>query len=307
MPRSIVVPLDGSRFAEHALPVAASLARAAGARLRLLIVHEPLTARVPAVDLPIAGGLDELGRRAQAEAYLAALARELGVVGAGPAEYEVVDGPAAATIVTVVTKRAPDLIVMSTHGRGALSRFWLGSVADHLVRHVSTPILLLRPQEGDSVPSSSFDVRDILVPLDLSPVSEAILDPVKTFAHVARARITLLTVVEPILGAGNAFPFPVALEPELLEARRSEAQQYLSGVADRLRAGGLEVATKVVVALGAAMTILGHAEKDHHDLVAMSTHGASGVRRFLLGSVADKVIRGGTTPVLVYRPPDAVG
>ena len=95
MLHSVMVPLDGSRFAEYALPVAIRLARAAGARLRLLMVHEPMMALVPAADVPIGIGIDELGLRAEAQTYLAETAHELGTIGPGPVTFEVVDGLAA--------------------------------------------------------------------------------------------------------------------------------------------------------------------------------------------------------------------
>lgn len=307
MLHSVMVPLDGSRFAEYALPVAIRLARAAGARLRLLMVHEPMMALVPAADVPIGIGIDELGLRAEAETYLAETAHELGPIGPGPVRFDVVDGLPAPTIVEAIAKDPTDLIVMSTHGRGPLSRFWLGSVADHLVRHASVPILLLRPRDGADMPAPPLDVRRILVPLDLSGPSEAILGPVLVMAQISQAHITLLHIIEPILGAGNPFPYPVALEPQLLDARRADAQQYLDGVADRLRAGGFRVATNVVVAMGTPTTILERLEQGDFDLVAMSTQGAGSVRRLLLGSVADKVIRGATKPVLVFRTHEAAG
>ncbi|MEO8449983.1 MAG: universal stress protein [Gemmatimonadota bacterium] len=300
MLHSILVPLDGSRFAEYALPIATGLAGAAGARLRLLMVHEPMMALVPAVDFPIGIGVDDLGARVEAQTYLAETALELGSVGSRPVTYEMADGLAASTIEDAVTSTPPDLIVMSTHGRGMLSRFWLGSVADHLVRHVSVPILLLRPRDGADFPPPRLDLRRILVPLDLSGTSEAILGPVKALAQVTQAHLTLLHVVEPILGTGGRFS-PVAIAQQLA-ARRTDAQEHLDSVADRLRAEGFRVAARVVVTSGIATTILGRLEDDRYDLVAMATHGAGGGRRLLLGSVTDKVIRGGTKPVLVYRP-----
>jgi nucleotide-binding universal stress UspA family protein len=143
--RSILVPLDGSRFSEVALPVATRLARSAGARLRLVMVHEPAMALVPAADVPVPYLPDDAELRAKEQTYLADLATRLGPVGPALASSKVVDGMAGPALAEAIMLEPPDLVVMATHGRGPLSRFWLGSVADHVVRHVSVPVLLLRP------------------------------------------------------------------------------------------------------------------------------------------------------------------
>ncbi|MEO8453380.1 MAG: universal stress protein [Gemmatimonadota bacterium] len=305
MPRSILVLLDGSRFAEYALPTALDLARVAGARLRLLMVHEPAMALVPAANMPVATGRGELELRAEQNTYLANTAFGLGIDGSSPVAYELIDGLAGPAIAEAITTRSPDLIVMSTHGRGALSRFWLGSVADYLIRHVSVPILLLRPKDGEEIPAPGLNIQRVLVPVDLSAPSETILDALRPIAQATQAHLTLLHIVEPMLGPAAALPYSTALDPEAIETRRVEAERDLDRLAGELRAVGISVATKVVVGLGIAETVLDISESHRFDLVALSTNGAGGLKRFLLGSVADKVIRGGVKPVLVYRPPEA--
>lgn len=307
MIQSIVVPLDGSRFSETALPSAARLARSAGARLRLLMVHEPVMGLVPVADVPTPDLPDDPELRAQEQTYLADTAGQLGSVGGALVSYELLDGLAAPALEEAFAKDPPDLVVMSTHGRGALSRFWLGSVAEHVIRHVSVPVLLLRPRDGSGLPAEPLEIRRVLVPVDLSEASEAILEPVTALASVTQAHLTLMTVVEPVLGIVNTLPYPVPLEPDFLETRRAEAQAYLDQLADRLRARGFRVATKVVIGIGVAAMILERQAKDRHDLVAITTHGAGGFRRVMLGSVADKVIRGAQSPVLVFRPPQYHG
>ncbi|MEO8451817.1 MAG: universal stress protein [Gemmatimonadota bacterium] len=300
MLHSILVPLDGSHLAESVLPTAANLARAAGAKLRLLMVHEP---RIGSAFGGISNvlGPDDSARRAIELTYLAATAHQLGAIGSGPVIPELVDGAAAAAIQDVVARHPPDLIVMSTHGRGALSRFWLGSVADRLIRLGQVPILLFRPP-ADGVPAKPLELRRVLVPIDLSKESEAILDIVKALARATQAHVTLLNVVEPMFGALASLPYPVAMQPEPVDALRTEAQRYLDQVGDRLRKEGLEVATNAVIGIGTAATILRQLEDGRFDLIALSTNGAGGFRRVVLGSVADKVIRAAPTPVLVYRP-----
>jgi nucleotide-binding universal stress UspA family protein len=301
--RNVVVSLDGSRFAETAVPVGARLARAAGARLRVVMVHEPAMALVPAADIPVTIGPDEVAIKAEEKAYLAGVALDLGPVGGAPVEFSLLEGLAGPTLVTELDRAGPDLLVMATHGRGPLSRFWLGSVADHVIRHTTVPVLLLHPKDGDPVPPAEARLERGLVALDRSEEAEAILPPLMALARVTQAHLTLVNVVEPVLGISGAVPpYPVALPQETLEALRAEGQKYLDEVADRLRAEGIGVATKVIVGLGIAGTILNQLDQGKHDFVAMTTHGATGFRRLLLGSVADKVIRGSSRPTLVLRP-----
>lgn len=303
MIRSVMVPLDGSRFAETAIGVAARVARAAGARLSVTMVHEPVMALVPAADIPIATGPDDLEVRAQQQTYLADTASRLGAVGPGPVGFEVVDGLAGPALVDSVDRQRPDLVVMATHGRGPLSRFWLGSVADHLIRHVSAPVLLIRPRDGDAIPVIDFRLSSVVVPLDLSDDSAAILDPLIDLAVVMDTHLTLIHVIEPILGISGAVPpYPISVPQEVLESTRHLAQKSLDETAEKLRARGLRVATKVVVGLGVAASVLQQVNEGKADFVAMTTHGAGGFRRLMLGSVADKVIRGSAKPVLVLRP-----
>lgn len=303
MLRTIVVPLDGSRFAETAVPVATELARKAGARLHLVMVHEPIMALVPAADVPAPTAPDDLELRQQEQSYLNETAERLGVVGAG-IKVDLVEGMAGPALTDFLNLLRPDLVVMSTHGRGPLSRFWLGSVADHLIRHLSVPLLLLRPQEGEAAPPMEVPLRSALVPLDLSDEAEAILPVLRDLVRLTGGEITLMHVVEPILGISGAVPpYPVAVPQDQLEYSREEAQRRLEAVAERFRSGGLEVSARVVVGLGVAGTVLDTLEQEHLDFVAMSTHGAGGFKRLLVGSVADKVIRASAKPVLVYRPP----
>jgi nucleotide-binding universal stress UspA family protein len=302
-----MVSLDGSRFAEMAVPVAARLARSAGARLRLVMAHEPTMAMVPAADIPVTTGPDDATIRSEQQSYLAGFAHDLGPVGSKGVEFRLIEGLAGPALVDELERNPPDLLVMATHGRGPLSRFWLGSVADHLIRHASVPILLVRPRDGDAVPPAEVPFRTCLIPLDRSSEAEAILGPAADLARLTQAHLTLVHVIEPVLGVSGAVPpYPVTVPQETLETLRVEGQKYLDQTADRLRADGLRVATRVVVGMGIATTILDQADQSGTDFVAMSTHGAGGFRRLLLGSVADKVVRGSGRPVLVYRPAGSV-
>ncbi len=295
MLRSLVVPLDGSGFAETAIPVARALARAAGASIRLVMAHQPSPVLVGA------SAPDDREVQAQERTYLAAQAADLRQLASGPGSQVLLEGHPGPALVEWLTAEQPDLVVMATHGRGPASRFWLGSVADYLVRHARAPLLLLRPPAAEG-PQAAPTFRAGLVALDLSNRAEAVLETVAPLALATQAHLTLLYVLEPGLGmAGTPAPYPVSLPHDLLEHTREEAQRYLDGVADRLRTRGLQVATKVLVGFGVAGALLAQLGRDEYDFVAASTHGAGGFRRMLIGSVADKLVRGATKPVLLVR------
>jgi len=221
----------------------------------------------------------------QEQLYLDGTAKMLDAISHVPVSTAVVPGLAEDGIDARRRQVAADLVVMATHGHGAVSRFFLGSVADELIRHVETPVLLVRPQEPppDLLPESVAD--NVLIPLDGSPLAEQVLGPAADLARLLQARCTLFRVVEPNGKSG----------------RPGEAEGYLRGIADRLRGQELAVDARVVVAPRAADAISEEAARA--GLIALSTHGRGGVRRLLLGSAADKVIRGTSLPILVYRPP----
>jgi len=293
--KSILVPLDGSRFAEAALPLATTIARRAGARLRLVLVNTRAsgpggTAAATAVTM-----------QDRARDYLNTTASRLDPGGALVTDVHLLEGTPGPVLAADSEKHQDDLVLMATHGRGAISRAWLGSVADYLVRHLHRPVLLVRPAEGQQSYGSTR-LEEVLVPLDTSTTSEQVVDPLLSVAGPA-VRVTLVHVVEPVLGVSEpALPFPMPMDPKLIEELREMAQARLDRVADHLRTRGVTVVTRVLTGMGAATMILEEAARGRYDLISMTTHGEGGLRRVLLGSVADKIIRGAEIPVLVMRP-----
>ncbi|CAN5773119.1 universal stress protein [soil metagenome] len=302
MLKDILVPLDGSSFSEHSLPYAVDTARRTGAKLHLVQVHEPPVPSaypdaVPAYDERWDGAL-----RAQEQEYLQSLAhRCMEHAGVSPVT-EILDGPVSKVIASYAAETDIDLIVMTTHGRGGISRAWVGSVADSLVRRVSVPVMLIRPKEQVLDWSRGSDARHVLIPLDGSAMAEAILEPAASLAKRSGARVTLLRIVLPV-------PFvigPHAAGPAYSEAgasqSRANAAQYLNHTASLLRARGIAVTVDTVFHTVPAVGILDYAATHAVDTIAMATHGRGGWSRIALGSVADKVMRGSMMPVLLYRP-----
>jgi nucleotide-binding universal stress UspA family protein len=310
MYRSLLVPLDGSSFGEHALPLAVTLARRSGATLHLLHVLEPVVVAFPEAPLPPDPGL-EPALRAHQKAYLEGVVRR--VAAAAPVSVRAIlhEGDVSAGIAEQVRSVGADLVLMTTHGRGAFGRFWLGSIADRLVRHLDVPMVLTHPHEGPVDLAHEPALGRILLPLDGTAVSEQVIEPAVELGALVGAEFTLLRVVRPVM------PSPLTVDPptvaagvqdlldrveHLHEQLRKEAQDYLEGVAARLRGRGLKVRTKVAVQDPPAAAILGESQPQEADLVALGTHARGGLSRLLLGSVADKVIRAAAVPVLVRRP-----
>ena len=296
MAHTILVPLDGSGFAEQALEPAADIARRTGARLELATAYcsqMPAwrTSGAPMHDPRMDGErIGELKRYLEQAA--SRVAHDLDVSASGV----LLHGSAAEVLARHIAERPPQLVVMTTHGRGGLSRFWLGSVAEDLMRLAHSPILVLKPREGE--PLRSFAPREILVPLDGSERAERVIEDAAWLSARESVRFTLLRIVAPPL----ATPYPTifaggsAVDADEVMAA---AQDRLQLATARLSARGFQVDGRVVLDSEVARAIL--AASGGTDLIAMATHGFDAVRRLLVGTVADKVVRAAQVPVLLRR------
>ncbi len=305
MYRSILVPLDGSPYGEFAVPVAEGIAERTGARLHLVHVHVPLATAGSVRGAPVrAYGEWDMDAKEQEAQYLSSLSERVLQRPGIAAERDLLEGSVVETLTSFAAESAADLIVMTTHGRGPLARAWLGSVADGLARHATVPVLLVRPA-ADPEPLGARLFRKVLVPLDGSPLAEQILQPATALGSLSSAEYVLIRVVSPLVLTGYSPPeggLVQALDTSDLERMAQQAEEYLEVRAESLRAEGLVVRTQVVVEMQPAVGILDFARESGTDLIAMATHGRTGFSRLLLGSVADKVLRGTAAPVLLYRP-----
>jgi nucleotide-binding universal stress UspA family protein len=298
MYQSLVVPLDGSALAEQALPLALTIAARAGTSLQLVHVHVPYALMYADSMAPFAEGAD-VRQQEQERAYLDAVARRLAPLSALPVKTVVLESPQVGEALQHhAASSGAGLMVMTTHGRGPLTRLWLGSVADEMVRRASTPLLLVRPRETPGEPT----LRHFLIPLDGSPLAEQVLGPATTLGTLLQADYTLFRTVYPPAVISPDASICLAAGLPSLEELEADARAYLERVANDLRARGLSVQTHVMGGQQPALAILEVVQMRGIDLVAMSTHGRQGLPRLLLGSIADKVLRGTDTLMLVYRP-----
>jgi nucleotide-binding universal stress UspA family protein len=310
MIRSILVPLNGSSFGEHALPLAMAMARRLDASLNLLHVHSLLDATYAELQV-FDNTLDQEMRNTEKE-YLHKVQKQVQDRLSVPVTIRNVDGD----VETVIREQAESLqaswVVMTTHARGPMGRFWLGSTADEMARTLPMPLVLVHPPEGAPDLTADPAPRHMLLPLDGTPLAEQILEPALTLGLACQSDFTLLRVVTPV------YPMTLPAEPaifgnvatdvmERVEKMHAdlkhEANNYLEKVANQLRQRhpNIQVYTRVVVEEQPGVAIL-DAAKPPIDMIAIESHGRGGLSRMLLGSVADKVIRGSKLPILIHKP-----
>jgi nucleotide-binding universal stress UspA family protein len=195
-----------------------------------------------------------------------------------------------------------DLIAISTHGRSGISRWLFGSVATHILERISVPLLVLRPKEGEDRGELGPVVKKILVPLDGSELAMSILPVVEEFAKMMGASLVLYHSVAPLAPYPGFESVGAPALSETIEEMQRQAKEILARAAKEVKSRGVEATT--VVSLGTVVDgVLTAAGELNVDLIAIATHGRSGLGRVVLGSVADSVIRrSADVPCLVIRP-----
>lgn len=302
----LLVPLDRSSLAEQAVGHASSIARACHAGVDVVLVHE--------VEQFSNSGDEPTWTASQLqdeEHYVRDIANELASGASVSTTHAVLRGDVVGSISTRAREVDADLIVMTSHGRTGLSRAWLGSVADGVIRHSAIPVLLLRPVKESSprlTPRALF--HKMLLLLDGSAEALGVLEAASALARCSSAPIMLLRVVRPVpfitTDSPTAFIYPSLMPDDAATASVvDEARHQLAEVARMLAERGCaDVEQHVVVADRVAQALLDFSRAHGADLVAMSTHGR-GASRLAVGSMADKVVRASGLPMLLYRPPTA--
>ena len=300
----ILVPLDGTPAAEHALPWALAIAERTEASITLAQVHNILAPILVGTEMAGDLAVDQTLREHERE-HLSDLAARLSADGTQAVSWEVLEGSTVEELRDFANRSAIDLVVMATHARGPLARLLLGSVADKLVRRVEKPTLLIRPA-NEEAPDLAWRpaLTRIWVPLDGSALAEEVLGAAEELARLTGAPITLLSIAD-----GNSpetaqlVEHPPAL-PEYVDAAAGaqNARQYLEAIAGRLKGKVAGVQTRVVVNRPVVPAILEQVTDPHSELVALATHGRGGLARVMFGSIADELLRNASCPVLLYRP-----
>lgn len=295
MYRAILVPLDGSALAERALPYAEALAQVSGAHL--VLMRAAHTRAFPLGDITET----QIAAMKEVEDYLEAQRQafaERNVVVETAAPY----GDPATWIVEEVPTRDIDVIVMATHGRSGLNHLTHGSVAESVLARSPVPVLLVRAWEAAQVPPATLP--RILVPLDGSEFAEAALPAAHQLAAATKADVILATaVIPPVYPVLSEYGDVLRYVDQEIDAQRAIAATYLDGVADRYAAEYGAPRPRTAIEIGdPAVTMARLALDERADYLVMATHGRTGLTRALFGSVTGRVLRNGSTPLLLVSP-----
>jgi nucleotide-binding universal stress UspA family protein len=305
--KRILVPLDGSAIAEIALSYAEEMAIHLGSEVFLVNVRMP--SEPP--DKPAHQAY--ISRMAAATEQKIKKSKEISAGEKVKVASAIIGSSGTFThpaeeILSYAEKENITLIVMATHGRTGIRRWALGSTADKVARATKCPILLVRAKTNAP---KSVHLNKLLVPLDGSRPSEAVLPYVKHIAAKLKSKVTLLYVIEllyhyypysEMIGYnGAAAMITMPYTEEEMKPSKEAGEKYIKSLSDILTAGGIQTDYKVII--GHAGTDIIRVERETHpDIVVMSTHGHSGFGRWDHGSIADKVLRTGNTPILMVRP-----
>lgn len=296
MYKRVLVPLDGSELAERVLPYAVLVAKALSSHVILLRIFES----VPEQWADPAHGryLDQLTSsfRDQAIEYLEGIAAPLRQEGL-TVTCSAHEGSPADLIINEASREPDTLIAMSTHGRSGINRWVMGSVTDKVLHAVDAPLLIVRSKEGSS--EVSVELGTIIVPLDGSALSEQVLPHAVSLAKALGSAVTLLRATH--------FPhyvpmdYPASMYDDIIQETTAEAEEYLRHMDQQLAIEGVAKSQAQVKQGEAAGAILDLADDSSSALIAMCTHGRSGMGRWVLGSVTDRVVQHSNGPVLVVR------
>ncbi len=318
--RRILVPLDGSTRAEQALPVAARIARAsAGTVILVRVVTSPIDFAWYNTEAPQAMEAALEADEAKAKAYINHVASAEQLEGIAVIT-EVLTGTPTNTIFEVAKTRQADLMVMCSHGDTGLKRWVLGSVAQKVARHSPIPVLVLRESAGTpgtSHPEGSRPVR-VMLATDNSPLSEEALEPA---AYLSAA---LSAPLHGELHFVHIVPLPTnQVYDEMADILMREQQQLIANenaklteAAHQLTTGSLaqlqlNVTTSLLIARDVAETLIETAELGREDaapcdVIVMASHGRSGLQRWVMGSVTERVLGATRLPLLIVRPHKSV-
>lgn len=285
---TILVPTDGSAAAETATETALDLAQRFDASLHAINVVElnefPIDVESEAAEASTQRGEETLATLRDQAADVEVSATTHVIETADPIHQAIID---------YAINHDADLIAMGTHGRTGLNRLVLGSVTERTLR--TSPVPVLTVHEDITLDP---DFETVLVPTDGSDAANVAADHGITLAEATDAAMHIVHVVDLTAVSGE---FGSA---EVLNALEEAGQQAVDDVINRAEDTGLRSVEASVLSGTPARTILDYAEERDIDLVVIGTHGRTGLDRYLLGSVTEKVVRVADVPVLTVSPPE---
>jgi nucleotide-binding universal stress UspA family protein len=297
----ILVPLDGSPLAQAILPYVMAVAKGFHSRVILFhVVETDLDHEAPEQKAYADATMERI--QPMAENYLAGVADQLRKAGID-VETRVVRGRAAAQIVEQAEQENVGLIAMSTHGRSGLARWVMGSEVGKILRACEQPVLLVRPRDEGASGKADGRLSKVIVPLDGSHDTEAAIPLAEELSKALGLELILIQVIgiETTVQFAPMGPDSWSVPSDILQRLDVVVSGYLAGLAKQLKDRGLTVQWEVLHG-AAGPGIVEFAKETPDSLVVMTTHGRSDFRRWVMGSVADAVVRHTGEPVLVMRP-----
>ncbi len=302
MLQRILVPLDGSEQAEAVLPYVNAIAVNLESQVTILhaIGGSRAVADLPGTDRDRRSYLERIQADSEklAEAYLQRQVVQFQQLGVQISK-SIVFGRPAEVIVEQGGEGGHDLVAMATRGRSDPEAATLGGAASHVLNNTTVPLLLVR--KSTALAGSVARIRELLGPLDTSGLAESVLGLVEELAGGLDLRVSLVAAL-PTLSQLYLGAELVAHPEKILDRSERELEEYLEGVANRLQSRGVGVNAKVLHGDPAQVVVEESAGRDDR-VIVMATHGRTGVGRWVLGSVTDKVVRTGESPVIVVPPP----
>jgi nucleotide-binding universal stress UspA family protein len=296
MYKKIILPLDGSELAEVALPFAEESVGRTGAELILISVKEPNDSRSSRMFQSYLEKVAETSR-VNAEKYQKS-------PGGQPVNvrWEILNGNPAEEIITFADKEEESRIIMATRGNSGFTRWALGSVADKVSRVTDRPITIIRAEGPRPAVRGRGFFNKILAPLDGSKESETTLPHVEELALSMVADVTLLQVLKlasQIISYG---------ESRDMESMKVSMKEYMEKLTSDMQSKGINTKYIIIETRGdVAEEINKYTAQNYIDLVVMATHGLSGARRWVLGSVTNRVLNEGNTPIMLIRASSVAG
>jgi nucleotide-binding universal stress UspA family protein len=305
----VLIPIDSSEESRTIVRWAAGLAKATKAEITLLSVIDPEEFQI--VEATAAGTLRRDATKEVIEEFVAKRkveleieAKELRTTGIGVGA-RVVAGAPAEMIVAEAKAIGVDLIAMSTRRESALARGILGSVTDRVLHSTAIPLLILQPEDITDESIGAGFIRHIVVPLDGSELSETAVGPATEIARATGAEIVFTEVVKlPIYGmdmGGVGFGAVHSAEAMDTQIQEEAAAEYLKAFVENAETAGIKARAEVRVG-NPSIQIVDEVAADEGSIIVMATHGAGGIKRWVIGSVTDKAIRSAHRPVLVIPP-----
>jgi nucleotide-binding universal stress UspA family protein len=297
----ILLPLDGSELAESAIPYVSDLAGQLDAEVYLL--HVCPTEHLAYLHM------HQIYVNTIAEKLRGRITQSSEGKRQPKVQAEVISGDATKMIFDYVKLKSIGMIVITNYGTSGVRPWAMGNTADKIIRGVGIPTLLVRIKDSNFKMEQTVSIKNILLPLDSSDGSKIAVPYATELAKKLSASVTLYSMTHTSYaqningaGMGTAMGAGLGVNWDAIDASAKKfTDEYLQNIEDDIKKAGVTANHTGSIGMDAAYEILEHEKKGPVDLVVMATRGRSSLARWALGSVAEKVVREGSKPILLVK------